>query len=122
MVRSLEQTIGLDRVRLIHTNDSRSRLGSHLDRHEHIGQGGIGMEGFRRIVNHPALRDKVFILETPIDTPGDDYRNMQTIRSFRAPARRQRKGNSTPIRARQTASPGIKLPKSQARQSGKANL
>lgn len=85
MLAELDQTVGLERVKVIHTNDSRSPLGSHRDRHEHIGRGGIGREGFRRIVNHPALREKVFILETPIEKPGDDRRNLRTLRSLRAP-------------------------------------
>jgi deoxyribonuclease-4 len=80
---SLDETVGLRRVPLIHTNDSRSPLGSRRDRHEHIGRGGIGLEGFRRIVNHPALREKTFILETPIEAEGDDMRNMEAIRSVR---------------------------------------
>jgi deoxyribonuclease-4 len=86
MLASLEDTVGLKRVPVIHTNDSRSPLGSHRDRHEHIGKGGIGREGFRRIVNHPALRDKVFILETPVEAEGDERRNLKTIRSVREDA------------------------------------
>ena len=81
----LDAAVGLRRVKVIHANDSRSALGSHRDWHEHIGRGGIGREGFRRIVNHPGLRDKVFILETPIDKPGDDRRNLRKIRSLRSP-------------------------------------
>jgi len=77
-------TIGLQRVKVIHANDSRSALGSHRDWHEHIGRGGIGREGFRRIVNEPSLRDKVFILETPVDQPGDDRRNLRMLQSLRA--------------------------------------
>ena len=84
MLAELERTVGLARVRVIHANDSRSLLGSHRDWHEHIGRGGIGREGFRRIVNHPALRDKVFILETPIEKPGDDRRNLRMLRSLRS--------------------------------------
>jgi deoxyribonuclease-4 len=80
----LDSKIGLDRVKVIHTNDSRSPLGSHRDWHEHIGKGGIGRQGFRRIVNHPLLRDKVFILETPIENPGDDRRNLRALCSLRA--------------------------------------
>lgn len=80
----VEATVGLRRVKLIHANDSRSPLGSHRDWHEHIGRGGIGREGFRRIVNDPALRDKAFILETPVEEPGDDQRNLRTIRSLRS--------------------------------------
>jgi deoxyribonuclease-4 len=83
MIDSLERSVGWRRVPVIHANDSRSPLGSHRDRHEHIGKGGIGLEGFRRIVNHPALREKVFILETPLETDGDDRRNLQAIRSVR---------------------------------------
>jgi len=87
MLAEVERTVGLERVRVIHANDSRSPLGSHRDWHEHIGRGGIGLAGFRRIVNHPALREKVFILETPIEKPGDDRRNLRVIRSLRAPQR-----------------------------------
>ncbi|MGC2622734.1 MAG: deoxyribonuclease IV [Candidatus Acidiferrales bacterium] len=72
-------TIGLDRVFVIHANDSKGALGSHLDRHEHIGRGKIGREGFRRILNHPQLAGRAFILETPIDRPGDDRRNVDTL-------------------------------------------
>ena len=86
LLNSLDQTVGLHRVPVIHTNDCRSPLGSHRDRHEHIGKGGIGLEGFRRIVNHPALRNKVFILETPIESEGDDRKNLQAIRAVREEA------------------------------------
>ncbi len=64
-LEDLEDRIGLDRLSLIHLNDSRHPLGSRKDRHEHIGEGKIGLAGFRGIVNHPALRDLPFILETP---------------------------------------------------------
>ena len=91
IIESLERSVGLNRVHVIHTNDSRSPLGSHRDLHEHIGKGGIGMEAFRRIVNHSRLREKTFILETPIETPGDDRRNMEAIRSLRSNGRRPRR-------------------------------
>jgi deoxyribonuclease-4 len=55
-------------------------LGSHVDRHQHIGKGSIGEKGFRRIVNHPKLRGKAFILETPVDEEGDDPRNIETMK------------------------------------------
>jgi deoxyribonuclease-4 len=80
---AVEATIGWSGVRVIHTNDSRAPLGSHRDRHEHIGKGGIGREGFRALLNHPQLQDKAFILETPIDKNGDDRRNLQAIRTLR---------------------------------------
>ncbi|MGH2372604.1 MAG: deoxyribonuclease IV, partial [bacterium] len=80
MLARLDKAVGLARVYVVHTNDSRTALGSHADRHEHIGKGGIGLEGFRRILNHPGLRDKAFILETPIENDGDDLRNLETVR------------------------------------------
>jgi deoxyribonuclease-4 len=81
-VRILDSTVGLTRVRVIHANDSKTAFGSHADRHEHIGKGQIGMEGFRRIVHHPKLRSIPFICETPIDRPGDDRRNLRMMRTL----------------------------------------
>jgi len=79
-VKKLDATMGIQRVRVIHANDSKTAFGSHADRHEHIGKGLIGKEGFRRIVRHPKLRAIPFICETPIDRPGDDKRNLQVMR------------------------------------------
>ncbi|MCL6642952.1 MAG: deoxyribonuclease IV [Candidatus Bipolaricaulota bacterium] len=79
----LERTVGLERVELIHLNDSKFPLGSRRDRHEHIGQGHIGLEGFRLVVNHPALREKPFILETPKDDDSSDPTNVARVRSLR---------------------------------------
>jgi deoxyribonuclease-4 len=79
-VKSLEATVGLGNVRVIHANDSKTAFGSHADRHQHIGKGQIGKEGFRRIVRHPKLRAIPFICETPIDKPGDDRRNLRMMR------------------------------------------
>jgi deoxyribonuclease IV len=81
-VKSMDAVLGIENVRVIHTNDSKGKLGSHLDRHEHIGRGLIGLEGFRGIVNHPKLRNKPFILETPYDEEGDDRRNIEAVRSL----------------------------------------
>jgi deoxyribonuclease-4 len=83
-LEDVERHIGLDRVPVFHTNDSKTPLGSRVDRHEHIGRGFIGREGFRGILTHPLLRDKTFILETPIDKPGDDRRNLRTLRRLAA--------------------------------------
>jgi deoxyribonuclease-4 len=80
MVRQLDSTVGLKNVRVIHANDSKTAFASHADRHEHIGKGKIGAEAFRRIVRHPKLRKIPFICETPIDRPGDDRRNLRTMR------------------------------------------
>jgi deoxyribonuclease-4 len=74
------RTLGLDLLRVIHANDSKGGLGSHLDRHENIGQGQIGEAGFRRILKHPVLREKPFILETPVDEEGDDKRNVEALK------------------------------------------
>lgn len=81
-VRRLDATLGLENVHAIHTNDSKYPLGSHVDRHAHIGEGYIGREGFRRILTHPKLRSKPFILETPVDEPGDDRRNLEALKDL----------------------------------------
>jgi deoxyribonuclease-4 len=78
----VDQILGLQHVRVIHANDSKAPLGSRVDRHEHIGQGYIGMQGFRRILNDPRLRSMAFILETPIDREGDDRRNLLKLKNL----------------------------------------
>ncbi len=77
-----ERLLGLDNVRVIHANDSKAPLSSHVDRHENIGEGYIGLDGFRRILTHPGLRNKAFILETPVDHPGDDRKNLDTLKTL----------------------------------------
>jgi deoxyribonuclease-4 len=81
-VKQLEASVGLENVRVIHANDSKTAFGSHADRHEHIGKGQIGTEGFGRIVRHPKLKNLPFICETPVDRPGDDKRNLRTMRTL----------------------------------------
>lgn len=81
-VKEADTTLGLENVPVIHTNDSKGALASKLDRHANIGEGYIGMEGFRRILNHPKLRTKSFILETPIDNEGDDKKNVDALWSL----------------------------------------
>lgn len=81
-LRRAGTTLGLSHVRMIHVNDSKGALGSHLDRHAHIGAGHIGLMGFRRILGHALLKGKPFILETPVDEPGDDRRNLDTLKSL----------------------------------------
>ena len=81
-LRETDRILGLENVKVIHANDSKAPLGSHVDRHEHIGEGYIGTKGFRRILNHPGLRNKAFILETPIDREGDDRRNLQKLKKL----------------------------------------
>ena len=70
VLTAFDKVIGLERVRAVHINDSKNPCGAHKDRHEIIGEGYIGIEAFERIVNHPALRDLPFILETPNELPG----------------------------------------------------
>ena len=70
VLAEFDKIVGLDRLKAIHINDSMNVLGAHKDRHEKIGKGKIGLEAFRRIVNHPALRDLPFYLETPCDLQG----------------------------------------------------
>ncbi len=65
-----DKIIGLDRLKAIHLNDSKMPFASHKDRHEKIGQGEIGLEALIRIINHPALKDKLFLLETPNELDG----------------------------------------------------
>ena len=79
-LRAVEEHLGLANVRMFHANDSKAPRGSRVDRHAHIGEGTIGRDAFRRILRHPKLRSKPFILETPIDNPGDDRRNLDTLK------------------------------------------
>lgn len=65
-----DRIVGLDRLKALHLNDSKNPFASHKDRHECLGQGSLGLETFRRIVNHPVLKDKPMILETPNELPG----------------------------------------------------
>lgn len=81
-VRAAGNILGMDNVRVMHANDSKAPLGSRVDRHEHIGRGYIGEEGFRRILRHPKLRRKPFILETPVDREGDDRRNLEKLKEL----------------------------------------
>ena len=77
---SCDRTVGLSRLRLIHLNDSKVAFNSRVDRHWHIGEGAIGVEAFRRLLNHPSLRTVPWILETPKKTEADDQRNLATVR------------------------------------------
>ena len=86
-IAQIENSIGLDRVPVFHINDSKIPLGGRVDRHEHLGHGKIGADAFERILKHPrlsssgpeGLQGRAFILETPIDDPGDDRRNVAAL-------------------------------------------
>lgn len=77
-----DSEIGLEKLKVIHLNDCKGTLGSHLDRHEHIGLGNIGDDAFRRIVNHPELSKIPFILETPVNEVRDDAENIAHVKSL----------------------------------------
>lgn len=74
--------IGKERIRLLHLNDAKGGLGAGLDRHEHIGQGEIGIRGLRNFLNHQVFSDIPMILETPKKSPDDDLKNLETIRKL----------------------------------------
>jgi deoxyribonuclease IV len=78
----LDETVGLKNIPVWHCNDAKAARGSRLDRHQHIGEGSIGLEPFRRLLNDPRLADAAFIAETPIDEPGDDVRNVAALRKL----------------------------------------
>jgi deoxyribonuclease IV len=75
-------TITFDAVRVWHCNDAKAACGSKLDRHEHIGEGTIGIEPFRRLLNDPRFDHCAFIAETPVDEPGDEERNVRVLKSL----------------------------------------
>ncbi|MDP7619243.1 MAG: deoxyribonuclease IV, partial [Dehalococcoidia bacterium] len=81
-----DDTVGLENLAVVHANDSKGVLGGSLDRHENIGDGSIGLDGWRNIVGHPAFRDVPFILEVPgIDgKSGPDQENMDRLKAIRA--------------------------------------
>jgi deoxyribonuclease-4 len=81
MVKKFDRKVGLKRLKLLHANDSKFGLGSKRDRHEHIGKGQIGLEGFRAIVNHPRLKKLSMIIETPWDGKyADDIKTLKKVR------------------------------------------
>lgn len=82
-LKNFDETIGLKNMAVIHLNDSKGELGKHLDRHEHIGQGNIGREAMGRILTHPKLKDKPFILETP-DVGTMVETNLETVRELQS--------------------------------------
>jgi deoxyribonuclease IV len=81
-LKEFDQTIGLDILKLVHLNDSKGALGSGLDRHEHIGLGMIGANGFKALLGHEKIADLPVILETPIDSRRDDIGNLEVVREL----------------------------------------
>ncbi|MCH1984434.1 deoxyribonuclease IV [Ruminococcus sp. OA3] len=70
VIEEFDRVIGLTRLKAVHLNDSKNPFGSHKDRHEKIGEGSIGLEAFEKLINHPALRELPFYLETPNELDG----------------------------------------------------
>ena len=81
-VKLAAATVGLDAVKVWHCNDAKAERGSKLDRHEHIGQGAMGVEAFRRLVNDERWGHCAFVAETPVDEPGDEERNVRVLKSL----------------------------------------
>jgi deoxyribonuclease-4 len=80
----VEATIGFDAVKVWHCNDAKAARGSKLDRHEHIGEGTMGAEAFRRLLHDERFAHAAFIAETPVDAPGDEARNVGVLRTLAA--------------------------------------
>ena len=70
VLAEFDRIVGLDKLHALHLNDSKNVFGSHKDRHACLGEGNLGLDTFRNIINHPALADKPMILETPNELPG----------------------------------------------------
>jgi len=83
LLGEIDKFVGISLIKVIHLNDAKDKLGSKRDRHEHIGKGKIGLEGLKRIINHPKLKDIPFILETPKKSDEDDRMNLNTVRKLR---------------------------------------
>lgn len=82
LAEELDRTIGLSRLKILHLNDCAGALGSHRDRHQHIGRGEIGIRGFKSLLGQESLRKSPMILETPKERPGDDRNNLFCIRAL----------------------------------------
>ncbi len=82
-MKKFSDVVGLDKLRVIHLNDSKKELGAKVDRHEHIGQGKIGIEGFRNILNDKKLAKIPMVIETPKEEDlEDDIKNLALLRSL----------------------------------------
>jgi deoxyribonuclease-4 len=83
-MKLVEETVGFAAVKVWHCNDAKAAFGSKLDRHEHIGEGTIGAEAFRRLLHDERFAEALFIAETPVDSPGDEARNVGVLRTLAA--------------------------------------
>jgi len=85
-IDAFDGVIGLDDLHCIHLNDSKHACGTNKDEHAHIGEGLIGVDGMRAFLNHPALRDLPFVLETPTEDGKSFAWNIDRVRELRAEA------------------------------------
>jgi deoxyribonuclease-4 len=84
-LRTIDGTVGLANVPVLHCNDSKTALGSNHDRHANIGKGHLGREAIRRFLHHPDLRGKAFILETPADADGLHKTDVRVMKALARP-------------------------------------
>jgi deoxyribonuclease-4 len=82
VIAELDEVVGLDRIFVIHANDTQVPAGGHADRHWHIGEGLLGGDAFAYLLNHPQLRSLPFILETPGDEHIEGRRNLEAMRAL----------------------------------------
>ena len=80
LLSEIDKNVGMERLKIVHLNDTQEALGSRKDRHYHIGEGKIGKEGFSLIINHPRLKSLPFILETPRKSDEDDLKNLKMVK------------------------------------------
>jgi deoxyribonuclease-4 len=86
-IAEFDAEVGLDRLVAVHANDSKCPLAGGVDRHENIGEGHIGLDGFQNLMPHPAFRDVPFLIETPgFDDQGPDRRNVEILKDLREKA------------------------------------
>lgn len=78
----LDDIIGLDKVKVVHLNDSKGAFNSHSDRHDHIGLGYIGEDGFRAFLRHKLAKTRPLVMETPVDSRRDDVENLKKVREL----------------------------------------
>jgi deoxyribonuclease IV len=83
-INKFDEIVGLDVLKFIHLNDSRGDVGSHLDRHELVGQGKIGIDGLKSVINSNALRETPMVMEPPFFSPGEDAKNLRMVRRLRS--------------------------------------
>ena len=89
---AFDKTIGIERLKFFHINDSKKELGSRLDRHEHIGKGEIGLEGFRLLLNDPRFVNHPMVLETPKEKDlKEDIKNLKLLKSLMTEEQKSKK-------------------------------